>query len=61
MSTAKEDIKRIVDEQPDDSTSEEILREIAFHAMIERGLADDETGRVISREKMGRRIRSWRE
>lgn len=59
MSTAKEDIRRIVEEQPDDSTSEEILREIAFHAMIERGLADDDAGRVISHEEMGRRIRSW--
>jgi predicted transcriptional regulator len=60
MSTAKEDIKRIVEEQPDDSSSEEILREIAFHAMIQRGLADEEAGRVISHEEMGRRIRSWR-
>ncbi|MEE4383558.1 MAG: hypothetical protein V2J02_16280 [Pseudomonadales bacterium] len=60
MSTAKEDIKRIVEEQPDDSTSEEILREIALHTMIQRGLADEEAGRVISHEEMGRRIRSWR-
>lgn len=60
MSTAKEDIKRIVEEQPDDSTSEEILREIAFHTMIQRGLSDEEAGRVISHEEMGRRIRSWR-
>ena len=61
MSTAKEDIKRIVEEQPDDSSSEEILREIAIHAMIQRGLADEEAGRVISHEEMGRRIRSWRD
>jgi predicted transcriptional regulator len=60
MSTAKEDIKRIVEAQPDDSTSEEILREIALHTMIQRGLADEEAGRVISHEEMGRRIRSWR-
>jgi predicted transcriptional regulator len=60
MSTAKEDIKRIVEEQPEDSSPEEILREIAFHAMIQRGLADEEAGRLISHEEMGRRIRSWR-
>ena len=52
MSTAKEDIKRIVEAQPDDSTSEEILREIALHTMIQRGLADEEAGRVIDRKSV---------
>lgn len=60
MSTAREDFERIVEEQPDDSSSEEIPREIAFHTMIQRGLAYEEAGRVISHEEMGRRFRSWR-
>jgi len=57
--TAKDDLKRLIDEQPDDSTSEELLRELAFHAMIERGLADADAGRAISHEDMKQRIRSW--
>ena len=44
---------------PEDSSREEIIRELAFHAMVERGLADSDAKRAISNEEMGRRIRSW--
>ncbi len=60
MSTAKEDLTRLIQAQPEDSSSEEIVRELAFHVMIERGLADSDTGRVISNDEMAHRIRSWR-
>lgn len=59
MSTAKEELTRLIQEQPDDRTPEEIVRELAFHLMIQRGLADSDAGRVISNQEMGRRIRSW--
>jgi predicted transcriptional regulator len=59
MSTAKEELTRLIQGQPDDSSPEEIVRELAFHVMIERGLADSDARRVISNEEMGRRIRSW--
>ncbi|HEX2826002.1 MAG TPA: hypothetical protein VHP37_06625 [Burkholderiales bacterium] len=59
MSTAKEELTRLIQEQPDDRSPEEIVRELAFHVMIQRGLADSDAGRVISNEEMGRRIRSW--
>lgn len=51
---------RVIQEQPDDSSFEEILRELAFARMVDRGLADSEAGRVISHEEMGRQIESWR-
>ena len=35
----------------------EETRELAFRAMVERGLQDSETGRVVSNEEMARRIR----
>lgn len=60
MSTAKEELTRLIQEQPDDSSSEEIVRELAFHVMVERGLADSDARRVISNEEMAQRIRSWR-
>ena len=60
MSTAKEDLTRLIQDQPDDSSSEEIVRELAFHVMVERGLADSDARRIISNEEMARRIRSWR-
>ena len=40
MSTAKEDLTRLIQQQPEDSSREEIIRELAFHAMVDRGLAD---------------------
>ena len=59
MSTVKEELTHLIQRQPEDSTREEIIRELAFHAMIERGLGDSDAKRVISNEEMARRIRLW--
>ena len=59
MQTVKEKITEIVMAQPDDATYEEIMRELAFVRMIERGLDDARSGRVISDEEMSHRIRTW--
>jgi predicted transcriptional regulator len=59
MSTAKEELTRLIQGQPEDSTREEIVRELAFHIMVQRGLVDSDATRVISNEEMARRIRSW--
>ena len=59
MTTAKERIVEIIQQQPDDSSYEEILRELAFARMIDSGLEDSRTGRTISNEEMERRIRTW--
>jgi predicted transcriptional regulator len=60
MSSIKDRMTEIIQEQPEDATYEEILRELAFHKMVERGLADSREGRVISNEEMGRRMDEWR-
>ena len=52
-------MKEVIDSQPDDATYEEILRELAFERMVERGLMDSREGRVISDREMGHRFRSW--
>lgn len=49
----------IIQSQPDDSSYDEILRELAFARMIELGLADSAAGRTISSEEVKRRIKSW--
>ena len=59
MSKAKDELTKLIQEQPEDSSREEIVRELAFHVMVERGLADSDAGRVISNDEMARRIRSW--
>jgi hypothetical protein len=59
MASAKEEMTRIMQEQPDDSSYDEILRELAFARMIERGLADSQAQLTISDAEMRRRIRTW--
>ena len=59
MATPKEDLKALLDAQPDDSSSEELVRELAFHIMVEKGLADSDAGRTVSSEEVERRIRTW--
>ena len=59
MSTAKEDLTRLIQEQPDDSSCDEIVRELAFHVMVQRGLADSDAKRTITNEDIQRGIRSW--
>ena len=60
MSAAKDELTKLLEKQPDDSSAEELVRELAFHVMIQRGLADSAADRVISNEEMSHRIRSWR-
>lgn len=60
MATAKEELKKLLEQQPEDSSAEELVRELAFHVMVQRGLADSDVGRTISDDAMSRRIRSWR-
>jgi predicted transcriptional regulator len=57
--TVKEHMLEIIREQPEDSSYDEILRELAFARMVERGLADSDAGRTISSEEMEKRISSW--
>jgi predicted transcriptional regulator len=58
--TDKQKVRDLVEAQPDDASYEEIVRELAFGRMVERGLADARDGRAISNEQMARRIESWR-
>ena len=50
--TTKEKMKEIIEEQPEDATYEEIIRELAFAAMVDRGLKDARQKRFISNEEM---------
>ena len=59
MATPKEQMVKVIEAQPEDSSYDEILRELAFARMIDRCLADSDTGRTISNQEMQERIRSW--
>jgi len=55
----KEKIAEVVLSQPEDASYEEIMKELAFARMVDRGMADVRSGRVISNKEMASRIRTW--
>lgn len=59
MQTAREKITEIVLAQPADATYDEIVRELAFVKMIERGLDDARAGLLVSNEEIVSRIDMW--
>ena len=59
MCSAKEAMIDIIGRQPEDSSYDEILRELAFARMVQRGLADSDAGRTLSDDDVKRKIDSW--
>jgi len=59
MIAVKQKMLDLIQEQPEDSSYDEIMRELAFENMVDRGLADSREGRVISNEKMLKQMDSW--
>jgi len=59
VASAKETMVDIIARQPDDSSYDAILRELAYARMIDRGLADSDAGRTLPDEEVQRKIQSW--
>ena len=59
MSTAKESMRKILEHQPEDSSYDELLRELAFKRMIDAGLKDVDEGNTITNEEMKQKINTW--
>ncbi len=59
LETSQDRIIRIVQDLPADSSYDEIIHELAFRRMVDRGLADADAGRTVSNEEALRRIESW--
>lgn len=55
MSNVKEKMTEVIQSQPEDASYEDIMRELAFERMIEYGLEDSRSGRVISNDEMEQR------
>jgi len=60
MTAPKEEAKKIIDALPEDSTYEEIVRELAFDTMIQRGLNDVDADKVISNKEMENEMELYR-
>ena len=58
MTAPKQAIK-IIASLPEDTSYDEILKELAFHRMIQRGLKDSNDNKTISNQEMKNRIKQW--
>ena len=59
MSTAKEEVKKMLDQIPDDASFEDIQYHIYVREKIERGLKDIKEGRILSQEEVEQRMSKW--
>jgi predicted transcriptional regulator len=59
MSNVKEEIRRMLDQLPEDVSFEDVQYHIYVMQKLERGLKDLEEGRVVTQEEMERRMDRW--
>jgi predicted transcriptional regulator len=59
MSTAKEEVRKILDKLPDEASFEDIQYHIYVRQKISQGLKDIEEGRVLDQEEVERRMAKW--
>ena len=59
MTAPKLEAKKIIDSLPEDTSYDEILKELAFDRMIQRGLKDSGENKIISNQDMANRIKQW--
>jgi predicted transcriptional regulator len=59
MPTAKQEVRKMLDEIPEDASFEDIQYHIYVRQKIERGLQDVKKGRVITQEEAERRMSKW--
>jgi len=51
--------KKVIETLPQDSSYDEIIRELAFDKMIKKGLQDSKEKKTISNEAMKAKIDQW--
>lgn len=59
VSSTKAKMIAVIESQPPDSSFDDILRELAFHRLVERGLDDLGQGETITTEELRRRVKQW--
>lgn len=59
MTAPKLEAKKIIDSLPEDASYDEILKELVFDRMIQRGLKDSKENKTISNQDMANRIKQW--
>jgi len=61
MGTVKDEVRKILDQIPDNASFEDIQYHIYVCQKIERGLKDIEEGRVLSQDEIEKRVSKWLE
>lgn len=59
MSKQKEEVRKMLDQIPEDASFEDIQYHIYVREKIERGLRDVREGYVLSQEDVGERMAKW--
>jgi predicted transcriptional regulator len=61
MSTAKDEVRKLLDVLPEGASLEDIQYHLYVRQKIARGLQDVETGRVLIQQEFERQIAKWLE
>lgn len=59
MLSVKDSAKKIIDDMPDDVSYDELIKELLFKRMIERGISDSHKNKITSDEDLGKEIEKW--
>jgi hypothetical protein len=59
MLSIKDGAKKIIDDLPDDVSYDELIKELVFKRMIERGIQDSQKNKIIPDEELEKEIEKW--
>lgn len=59
MATAKQEVQKVLDTLPDETSLEDIQYHLYVLQRVERGRQDIEAGRVIPQDEVERRMARW--
>ncbi len=59
MLSIKDNAKKIIDDLPDDVSYDELIKELLFKRMVERGIMDSQKNKITSDEELGIEIEKW--
>jgi predicted transcriptional regulator len=59
MSTAKEEVRRMLDLLPEEASFDDIQYHIYVRQKVERGLQDIAEGRTMSQEEVEQQVQQW--
>lgn len=59
MSTAKEDVRELLDQLPDDASLEDIQYHLYVRQKVQRGLSEAASGEVVPTEEVEKRMKKW--